>query len=91
MVENTYGCLKARWQRLMKRNDMHINHIPNVVAASCILHNLCEIHGEHFNDTWLQDFRDSDYSPPPTVAIKDGSSNQPKCVRDALVQYFRSN
>lgn len=91
VVENAYGRLKARWRRLMKRNDMHVNHIPNIIAAACILHNLCEVHGEHFNDAWLQDMSDSNYSPPPTVAIRDGSSNQPKRVRDALVHYFRYN
>lgn len=91
VVENAYGRLKARWRRLLKRNDMHVDHIPTVVAAACILHNLCEIHGEHFNDTWLQEISDSNYSQPPTVAIRDGSSNQPKRVRDALVHYFRSN
>lgn len=91
VVENAYGRLKARWRRLMKRNDMHVDHIPNVIAAACILHNLCEIHGEHFNDAWLQDINDSNYSQPPTVAVRDGHSNQPKRVRDALVHYFRSN
>ena len=39
----------------MKRNDMHISHIPCVVAAACILHNICEVHGEKFNDAWLQE------------------------------------
>ena len=88
VVENAYGHLKARWRRLMTRNDMHVNHIPNVIAAACILHNLCEIHGEHFNDAWLQDMNDSNYPQPPTVAVRDGCSNQPKRVRDAFVHYF---
>ena len=34
---------------------MHINNIPNVIAAACILHNMCEIHGKYFNETWLQE------------------------------------
>ena len=54
VVENAYGRLKARWRRLMKRNDMHIKHIPNIIATACILHNICEKHGEHFNKSWLQ-------------------------------------
>ena len=93
VIENAYGRLKARWRRLMKRNDMHVDHIPVVVAAACVLHNMCEIHGEHFNDTWLQDINGVDgvSSQPPTVAIRDGTSEQPKRVRDALVHYFRSN
>ena len=54
VVENAYGCLKARWRRLMKRNDMHVRNIPNVVAAACILHNMCEVHGDAINDAWLE-------------------------------------
>ena len=38
----------------MKRNDMHIKHIPNILAAACILHNICEKYGEHFNKSRLQ-------------------------------------
>ena len=50
VVENAFGCLKARWRRLMKRNDMIVAHIPNVIAAAGILHNVCETHGEHFDE-----------------------------------------
>ena len=48
--ERIYGRLKSRWQRLMKRNDMSIENIPNIVTAACILHNVCKIHGESFNE-----------------------------------------
>ena len=91
IVENAYGRLKARWRRLMKRNDMHVDHIPQVIAAACILHNVCEIHREHVNDAWLQDISNSDYPHPTTVAIRDGSSNQPKRVRDGMPLYIISD
>ena len=48
MVENAYGRLKARWRRLMKRNDMCIDNIPTIVTAACILHNV--VHSETFNE-----------------------------------------
>ena len=90
VVENVYGRLKGRWRRLMKRIDMHIDHIPNIVAAACILHNLCEIHKKHFNSAWLQELSCSSSQLQPFVA-RDGSSGQAKHVRDALVHCFRSN
>ena len=90
VVENTYGRLKGRWRRLMKRIAMHIDHIPNIVAAACILHNLCEIHKKHFNSAWLQELSCSSSQLQPFVA-RDGSSGQAKHVRDALVHCFRSN
>ena len=37
----------------MKRNDKHAVSIPIVISACCILHNMCEIHCEMFNETWL--------------------------------------
>ena len=50
--ENAFGRLKARWRRLLKQNDMEVTRVANVVVACCILHNLCEIHGEEFDNDW---------------------------------------
>ena len=50
----------------MKQNYVDISHVPNVVITCCILHNLCKIHGEYFNDTWLKDFHlEEPHSPTP--------------------------
>ena len=66
VVENGYGRFKARWRRLMKRNDMKIENIPNVITAACILHNICEVHGETFNDSWLREVEENSSFPQPT-------------------------
>jgi len=50
-VEIAFGRLKARWKRLIKQNDMVVRKVPNVIAAACVLHNMCEIHGDTFPST----------------------------------------
>ena len=86
VVENAYGRLKARWRRLMKRNDMCIDNIPTIVTAACISHNVCEVHSETFNESWLQEVEASSaYPQPGSSAARDGSGDGPKQVRDALV------
>ena len=51
VVATAFGCLKSRWRRLLKRNDMLVKNVPNIVAAACVLHNICEIHGDAFDDS----------------------------------------
>ena len=74
VVENAFGRLKGRWRRLLKKIDMAIENVPTVIAACCILHNLCEIHGETFNDHWLQAHA-TEYEQPPTQHHPTSSDN----------------
>ena len=67
VVENAYGRLKGRWRRLMKRNDMCIDNITTIVTATCILHNICEVHGDNFNEAWLTD--DGSSFPQPVLLL----------------------
>ena len=53
-VENAYGWLKEKWQRLLKWLDVNVRYVPVLVAACCILHNICEIHGERFDQGWME-------------------------------------
>ena len=92
VVENAFGRLKARWRRLSKKNDMSIEHIPTIICACCILHNICEIHGESFDEEWLQLLDNDDdltafnlQLPPCAAPSHIGTPNQ---VHDTFVQYF---
>ena len=90
VVENAYGRLKGRWRRLMKKNDMHISNIPTVIAACCVLHNLCEVHGEAFNEIWFQNDENSQPAPTATCTNSADGINRPKPIRDGLVRYFNN-
>ena len=51
-VENTFGRWKGRFIRFRKCVDMEVPALVNVVLASCILHNICEIQNNDFLPQW---------------------------------------
>ena len=59
VVEHVYGRLKGQWRCLLKRN-VFIRDLPKLVATCCVLHNVCEIHGETFDEEWMSDIADHD-------------------------------
>lgn len=52
VVENAFGHLKGHWGYLMKRNDVDEKILLDVVAAWCILHNICGIQKDRFLPEW---------------------------------------
>lgn len=44
------GRLKGRWRSLKKRNDTDVKFLPNLATAHCVLHNICETHGDEFDE-----------------------------------------
>lgn len=91
IVENAYGRLKARWRRLMKKNEMHVSNVPTVISACCVLHNVCEIHGEEFKSTWLEEITRSTSVQPASVEAHDDTAERPNVIRNALVEYFTAS
>ena len=75
--------------------DIHIDNVPHVVTACCVLHNFCEIHGDSFNEEWLQDNNlvDSVESDIPRDDHHDNSSSSSRegvATRNTLVEYLSS-
>ena len=50
VVENAFGRLKGRWRCLLKWNDTGTEDIPILITTCCVLHNICEVHKEQFDD-----------------------------------------
>ena len=84
VVEHSYGRLKGRWRCLLKRNDILIRDLPKIVAACCVLHNMCEIHGETFDEDWMDDV--TDHASVNTASTALDCSG--RYVRQALMTYF---
>lgn len=50
VIENTFGILKSRFRKL-HYVDCDIQHIPDIITACCVLHNMCMLEGdEPFDD-----------------------------------------
>ena len=92
-VEIAFGRLKARWRRLSKQMDIHIDNVPYIITACCVLHNMCEVHGDTFNEEWLQDNISTDTDETHNHHHSSSSSSsrhEGVAIRDTLVQYLSS-
>ena len=89
-VENTFGRWKARCRRFLKKVEMDVTKVTVAVAASCILHNVCELSQEEILDEWMEDVHALDTANYENdcaiqdVLVADDASN----VRDAIAEYF---
>lgn len=91
VVENVYGRLKGRWRCLLKRNDCKLESVQVQVASCCTLNNICEVHGERFNEDLGNFTQDPQFSQPASATSQRASNERAETVRNALMNYFSSN
>ena len=98
VIENAFGRLKSRWRCLMKKLEVKPDNIAIIIMACCILHNVCEIHGEEFDNTWLDGNCETNeiYVQPSSDGEHLNSANvtqnpSSELIRDALIQHFKNN
>ncbi|KAK7912492.1 hypothetical protein WMY93_012703 [Mugilogobius chulae] len=84
-VECAFGRLKGRWSCLSKRLDVDISMVPTIISACCTLHNVCEMHGEAYEETGGAVPHVERRSEEGTLA-----DVEPTRVREALTQLFNS-
>ena len=63
--------------------------MPTVVAACTILHNMCEIHTDRFDEQWLLDI--TEVQAQCTESLQNVSGGKAEKIRTALAEYFVSN
>lgn len=54
-VERAFGILKGRWRIIMKRCDIPLRMVPDVVCTCIVLHNLCITMKDAFDKTWIDE------------------------------------
>lgn len=83
VVENSFGRLKGRWRCLLKRIDLHVSNVPNVVASCVVLHNICEICGDYCLQEWvINEVTPTSGTSAPTSSTT--SSSTASSIRDAI-------
>ncbi|XP_051572771.1 uncharacterized protein LOC127451837 [Myxocyprinus asiaticus] len=85
VVKNAFDRLKGRWSCLMKRNDCDVKLVKSMVLTCCALHNLCESHGEAYENEW-----DSPSAAEPVVALAQAVEEEGRDVREGLMRYLNS-
>ena len=65
---------------------MNVGDVPNVIAACSTLHNICEIHGDSFDESWLEGVETTG-----DAAVQDVESSPVESVdiRQAFMSYFQ--
>ena len=67
-VENNFGRWKGTLPRFFKRLDMEVDGTIEVVAAACVIHNICELKKKPYFLMWLQE----GFEKPEEEVIHDG-------------------
>lgn len=88
VVENAFGRLKGRWRCLLKRNDCDLPLVKSMVVTCCALHNLCETHGERYEEEWDAV---AATAVEPGMAVAQEVEEEGRDVRDGLMRYLMSD
>ena len=90
--EIAFGRLKAHWHRLAKQIDMHVDNVPHIIAACCVLHNVCEIHHDSFNEEWLRDVDLDQHDNVPNTSTQSSTTGHGgDQIRTTLMDYFNQD
>ena len=73
-----------------KMHELMLENVPNVVATCVILHNVCEMFGNHFCQS--ESYMKNNNKVSHTQIYPQASRNQTASgIRDALAQYLSNN
>ncbi len=88
MVEDAYGWSKGRWWCLLKRLDASVCDVLELNAVWCVLHNVCEIHGDSVNEDWMEGVEASNNISTADASSLDRSGEN---IRQVFIAYFQQH
>ncbi|GAB4854471.1 hypothetical protein Ancab_039727 [Ancistrocladus abbreviatus] len=72
VAKEAFTKLKGRWSCLQKRTEVKLQDLPIVLGACCVLHNICEMRGEHMDLELKLELIDDEMIPE--VPLRSASS-----------------
>ena len=69
---------------------MHVDNVPHIIVACCILHNMCEIHHDSFNEEWLEGLNNLD-QPEQRPSTESSAGLGGDQIRAILMDYFNQD
>ena len=78
VIEKSFGRLKARWRRFLKRFDGSIRFLLDVIVDCVILHNMCEVNKEACIEEWFTNenvLRNPDFDIESVRNIRNAITN----------------
>lgn len=90
IAKESFMRLKARWSCLQKRTEMKLQDLPVVLAACCVLHNVCEMRGEALSPELRFDLFDDEIVPEDNVRSVGASHHRDQIAHNLLHHDFPS-
>lgn len=86
-VERAFGMLKGRWRILLKRVDVQLKNVPDVVSTCLVLHNMCIIFGDSFwKSEWMREATDEVHNGLAIRRVRGVSMQERMAVANLALQ-----
>ena len=82
-VERAFGKLKCHWRCLLKPLEEKTPKVPHTILTCCILHNICVLRADEFEDDHSSDEEDDEDGDDDGIAFRQG-----RIVRQALTVFL---
>ena len=73
---------------MLKRLYVDVRDVSEVVAACCTLHNICEVHGDAFDDKWLNGVDSQEYESNLSCSSSNLPVQSATDTRNAFMAFF---